>query len=86
MLTLIAVLLTMVGSVLVYVSNKNQRLLRQQQPLLWRYCGYLLIAVALAVWMVAISFISALFIWFLTTSLVISLIPFVALIQPGKDA
>ena len=84
-MSVLALAFTFSGCLLIYVTNKNQRLFAKQKTLTLRYLGYLLACVALVCWLNAVSVSSAILIWLLSIMVVLALIPLLTLIRPGRQ-
>ncbi|GEM_PF-1506396 len=85
MMSVLAVALTFSGCLLIYITNKNQRLLAKQKTMTPRYLGYLLTCVALVCWLNAVSVASAVLIWLLCIMVILAVLPLLSLIRPGRQ-
>lgn len=84
-MSVFALAFTFSGCLLIYVTNKNQRLFAKQKALTLRYLGYLLACVALVCWLNAVSVSAAILIWLLCIMVILALIPLLSLVRPGRQ-
>ncbi|MCP3863427.1 MULTISPECIES: hypothetical protein [Marisediminitalea] len=84
-MSVLALAFTFSGCLLIYVTNKNQRLFANQKSLTLRYLGYLLSCVALMCWLNAVSVSAAILIWLLSIMVILALIPILSLVRPGRQ-
>lgn len=76
MLQLAACLTVIIGALLLYLSNKHQRILDKPLPKNVRLLAYLSLIGALIVWLQIMPVDTALFIWLMVTMLTLTCVPF----------
>lgn len=76
MLQLTACLTVTIGALLLYLSNKHQRILDNPLPKNVRLLSYLFFIGALIVWLQIMPFNTAIFIWLMATMLILTCVPF----------
>ena len=82
---LLAITLTFSGSVIFYLTNKNQRLRTKPLSRKWRLTACALMIFALAFWLNSVSMTAAIFIWLLTLFVLLGSCPFLALVKSARD-
>jgi hypothetical protein len=75
----LAMMLTVVGSVIIYLTNKNQRVLFSPMAKTWRLLGYILCIFALFVWLQIYVMSAAIFTWIFTLNVALVCIPLLGL-------
>jgi len=76
MLQLAACLTVTIGALLLYLSNKHQRILDTPLPKNVRLLGYLSFIGALIVWLQIMPVNTAIFIWLMAIMLILTCVPF----------
>nr|KJZ10169.1 hypothetical protein TW77_08040 [Pseudoalteromonas rubra] len=78
-------MLLLAGTTVIYLSNKNQRWLKQQIKSGWRALAYLLFFVAFIGFNTSMSIPVSLFVCLMIIMLSLTLIPFLPLIDRGRE-
>ncbi|NQY88526.1 MAG: hypothetical protein HRT51_12435 [Colwellia sp.] len=76
---ILALSFSFTGSVLVYISNKNQRLIKKNLSQFWRKIGYCAWLLAFFSWYQTHVMSASLFLWFFTISIMLMIIPLLSL-------
>jgi len=76
MFQLAAGLTVLLGTLLLYLTNKHQRLLSKPLPKNIRLLGYISLIGALIIWLQIMPLSTAIFIWLMVTMLSLTCIPF----------
>ncbi|MDP2562693.1 hypothetical protein [Psychrobium sp. 1_MG-2023] len=80
-LQFLAILLTVIGAGLTYLSNKNQRLIATKLVAKWAYSGISLMLISFALWLQLFSGAVAFFIWVFTSAMALTIIPLLSLLK-----
>jgi len=75
----LALMLTVVGSVFIYLTNKNQTVISSPMAKSWRWLGYILCIFALFVWLKIYVMSAAIFTWIFTLNVALVCIPLLSL-------
>jgi hypothetical protein len=75
----LALTLTVVGSVCIYLTNKNQTLIATPIAKQWRFLGFCLSVLALYSWLQIYVMSSAIFTWIFTLNIALVCIPLFSL-------
>ncbi|WP_076416572.1 hypothetical protein [Shewanella sp. UCD-KL12] len=81
-----AVLLTLFGAILIYLTNRHQMLINSELPKPVRQVGYSLFVMALLSWLQVLTTAAAVFTWLFTCITLLTLMPFFSLIIKGKQS
>ena len=74
-----ALVLTILSSTFIYLSNKHQGFIKKPIAKIWRVIGYLCALCSLAVWLQILVVSSAVFIWLFTSVVALIIIPLISL-------
>jgi hypothetical protein len=75
----LALMLTVVGSVFIYLTNKNQTVISSPMAKSWRLLGYILCVFALFMWLQIYVISAAIFTWIFTLNVALVCIPLLGL-------
>ena len=75
----LALSFTMMGGVLMYLTNKHQQFINKAIPKKWRLTSYLFLILALFFWLQSNVLSAALFLWIFITTTVFICIPLIGL-------
>ncbi|TCB53399.1 hypothetical protein E0H84_11760 [Acinetobacter terrestris] len=75
-----------IGSVLVYCTHRNQRLVQDVLPQFYRWLGFGFIALSLPLFLVNLPKLVAVYMWLLTMLVVWTFLPFIALIMKKNSS
>lgn len=84
MIKIIAVLLSVAGFVLIYLSHTNQALLRQALARFWRRLGYLLCLIGLWLMCWGMAKLVAVLMWLAICTLIFSFLPLLSIFKKGR--
>ncbi|MEI6894849.1 MAG: hypothetical protein V5789_09520 [Colwellia sp.] len=76
---LVALILTVVGTAFLYLSNKNQRVIIRPLAKAWRLIGGVFCVLSLAVWWQLLVTSAAIFTWIFTLSIALVCLPLLTL-------
>ncbi|NKF49069.1 hypothetical protein G3R49_00575 [Shewanella sp. WXL01] len=79
-----AVLLTLIGVILIYVTTRHQRLLSAPHPRIFAALGCCILMLALLSWMQLLTTIAAIFTWVFTVITLMMCVPFSTLLKPKE--
>ncbi|MCE9679325.1 hypothetical protein LZP69_09075 [Shewanella sp. AS1] len=79
MIQMTAIALTLLGSVLVYLSSKHQGLITKKLPGVFTLLGLCVLVGALLAWLQMLTTTAAIFIWLFTSTTILICIPFITL-------
>jgi fatty acid desaturase len=74
-----ALVLTVLGSTFIYLSNKHQGFIKKPVAKVWRVIGYLCTLCSLVFWLQTLVVSSAVFIWLFTSVVALIIIPLISL-------
>ncbi len=74
-----ALVLTVLGSTFIYLSNKNQGFINKPVAKVWRLIGYLCTLCSLVFWLQTLVVSAAIFIWIFTSVVALIVIPLISL-------
>ncbi|MGL1957338.1 MAG: hypothetical protein OCD00_08490 [Colwellia sp.] len=77
---IVAIILSFLGGVFLYLSNKHQRFLSKPLTKYWRIVGYLMMAFAFIAWWQTHAVSASIFLWLFTLSVVLMCIPLLSLL------
>lgn len=77
---MLALNLTIISVLLIYLTNKHQKLLRKTIATKWRMISWIGLCLALFSWLQNNTLSAALFLWVFFSSVVVIFIPFISLI------
>ena len=77
--SLLALLLSTAGSVVIYLTNKNQNLIRKPINKVWRVATLLSWTLALCIWVNFYVMSTAFFIWLFTITILVICVPLLSL-------
>lgn len=75
----IALSMTFLGAVIIYLTNKNQQFIKLPLSKRWRLVGYSSLLLAFVAWLPVQVFSAALFLWLFTCSTALIVIPLLSL-------
>ncbi|WP_162924133.1 hypothetical protein [Shewanella algidipiscicola] len=81
MFQLMALVLSFIGTALIYLTRKHQRVLRQPLPTPAALMGWSLLLAALLSWLQLLTTTAAIFTWLFTAISLCACIPFITLIS-----
>lgn len=76
---LVALILIVVGTAFLYLSNKKQRIIVRPISKAWRITGGILCVLSLVVWLQLLVTSAAIFIWIFTLNIAFVCLPFLTL-------
>lgn len=76
---LVALVLTVVGTVFLYLSNKNQRVIIRPLAKTWRFIGSVFCVLSLVMWLQLLVTSAAIFTWIFTLSIALVCLPLLTL-------
>ena len=82
---ILAVILCLIGCITLYCSHHHQSLLKQKLSKPYVYLGLSLLIIALILLFIAVPKLVAIYMWLMTTLVVCSLIPFIALFKKNTS-
>jgi len=82
MFQFLALILTLLAVFFLYLSNKNQQILKKSLPKKFQFLSCLCLTISLFMWSLAMSFTSAFFIWLMTIMLLLIIVPAMTLLKP----
>ncbi|AQS37892.1 hypothetical protein Sps_02740 [Shewanella psychrophila] len=85
MFQITALVLTLCGATLIYLTNRHQGLIRQRLPKPIRQIGYGLFILALACWLQVLTTSAAIFTWIFTSITLLTCIPLLSLSKKRED-
>lgn len=77
---ILALSFTIIGAVIIYLTNKNQAFKVKPLSKKWQVVGYLSWLIAFALWLQTYVFSAAFFMWFFMLSSILICIPFISLV------
>lgn len=80
----VAFVLALSGTVCVYLTNRNQRMLVRPLAHHYRVTGYIQLGVSFLCFLSAMSVASAVFTWLATLMITLVAVPFISLIKTGN--
>lgn len=81
MFQLMALVLTLIGTTLIYLTRKHQRVLKQRLPTPIALIGLSLLMAALLSWLQLLTTTAAIFTWLFTAISLFACIPFLTLVS-----
>lgn len=75
----LAIVLTVLGSTFIYLSNKRQGFINKPITKVWRIVGYLCLLCSLLFWLQAFVISAAIFTWLFTSVVAMIVIPLISL-------
>ncbi|MBU2979910.1 hypothetical protein [Alteromonas sp. C1M14] len=79
-----AFILALSGTVFVYLTNRQQRILVRPLPHLYRFVGYAQLGISLVCFLLTLSVASAFFTWLSALMITLVAVPFVSLVKAGN--
>lgn len=83
MFQLMALVLTFIGTALIYLTRRHQRVLRERLPSPVALMGWSILLAALLSWLQLLTTTAAIFTWIFTAISLFACIPFITLIGKG---